>query len=273
MAQSFRTVGTELEAAAIAAISHFREKGYTAAIEPAEFEYPSTPTLRLSRLRTVLFLEAVVSIDLTSIDAWVSFAKSRSTSTSFALLVVSPPGVSHEAAVQLRQRNVGVYSYDGAAITELIAPIDLTVLLQLPSLEGIKPAIKGKVRQCFEKIEAGNWIDGFRDACQIIESMAVNHLVDGVKRGRISFSSKAGTAKVYSVKQIRKMTQGALANVFGEIVAPTQVDSIYQKALAKTNKDRVRAVHKTSLASSSPRFRATVSQHLWTIASAIKQVQ
>ena len=272
MGPSFRTVGTELEGAAVAAVEYFRSNGYRVSIEPIEFEYPSTPTIRCTRLKETLLLEAVVATNLDAIDGWVAFAKSRSKSTSFALLVVSPPGVTHEELVQLKQRNVGLFSFNGALVTEVIGPRDLTVSLQLPPLEMLKPATLRKIKPCFEKIERGEWVDGFRDACQVLESMAVAHLVDGIQRGRLLFRSKNGSQKTYGLQQIKRMPQGALVKVFAEIVAPTQVDSIYHKALSSTNPDRIKAVHKTSRAKNSARFRATIGQHLWTIVSALKQI-
>ncbi|MBN6104701.1 hypothetical protein JR064_21270 [Xanthomonas sp. CFBP 8703] len=272
MAVAFRTVGTELEGAALAAVDYFRAGGYRVATEPSEFEYPRTPTIRCTRSNETLFIEAVVNVDLEAVDAWVAFAKSRSKNTAFALLVVSPPGVGHETTVQLRQRNVGIFSYGQGSLTEIIAPRDLTLSVSLPSLEGIDPAILKKISPCFQKIDRGEWLDGFRDACQVLEALAVRHLLDGVKRGRISFRKSNGAVQTYTNKQIKKMPQGSLVKAFGEIVSPNHLDQVYQKALASTNKDRVSAVHKTPRAKNSSRLRATIGQHLWTIISAVKQI-
>lgn len=272
MAVSFRTVGTELEDAANAAVRYFREKGYSAVVEPSEFEYPSTPTMRCKRGSSTVLIEAAIAIRLDVVEAWAAYAKSRSESTSIGFLVAEPPGVTSEVLLALKQRNVGLFSFGAGEIVELLPAQDLTVAVQLPPLASLKPAAARLIRPCFEKIERGEWLDGFRDSCQVLELLAVKHLKDGVQRGRLTFRNKNGAAITYSLKRIGKLPQGALAQAFAEIVTPIQTDVIYQKALASTNPDRVMAVHKTARARNSSRFRATVGKHLWTIVSALRQV-
>ncbi|MDQ0011544.1 hypothetical protein J2T07_003758 [Luteibacter jiangsuensis] len=256
----------------MAALRYFRGKGYSATVEPIGFEYPSTPTMRCRRGRSTLLVEAAIAVSFDTVDAWLAYAKSRSESTYIGFLVAEPPGVTHDVMVGLKQRNVGLFSFGDGRIVELLPPQDLTVAVQLPSLDTLKPTVAKLIRPCFEKIERGEWLDGFRDSCQVLEVLAAKHLKDGVKRGRITFRNKGGAAVSYSSQRIAKLTQGGLANAFSEIVTPIQTDVIFQKALSSTNPDRVMAVHKTARARNSARIRATIGQHLWTIVSALRQV-
>lgn len=271
-APSFRTVGTELEEAATAAVYYFRDKGYGVLTEPFEFDYPTAPTVMCKRGRARLIIEAVVDVNMSSLDAWLGYARSRDSETSLAVLVVDPPGLSLSTVVELRQRKVGVYSYGSTGIVELLAPTDLSVAVPLPPLDGLKSQIRRRLQPCFDKVERGEWLDGFRDSCQILEAAAVEHLKDGVKRGRVTFVTPSGKQKVYTLQQIGRMPQGALAKAYGEIFAPTQIDSALAKALDRLNRDRIKAVHKTDSAKHSRALRSKIGQHMWTVVSALKQL-
>lgn len=269
----FNTVGSDLEGAAVAAVEYFREKGFAVKVEPYEFDYPSTPTIRCTRGKAKLFIEAASAVNQGGVDAWVAYAKTREHETSLGLLVRTPPGLSLEDVAALRRQRVALYSYSSGAIEELVPPSDLAVNIALPSLEGLKPAHKRLLQPSFEKIERGEWIDGFRDACQALEDTARELLKDGVKRGRVAFTSKAGKVLNYSIKEIGKMPQGALARAYAEIQKPTQSDIVLSRALKMVNKARIAAVHKTQKAKNDAKIRVQVGQHLWTVVSAFRQLK
>ena len=266
----FNTVGSDLEGAAIAAVAFFKEKGFAVKIEAYEFDYPSTPTIRCTRGKAKLFIEATSGLNKDSIDAWIAYAKTRGHETSLGLLVRTPPGLSLEDVAVLRRQKVALYSFNGETIDELTPPTDLAVNIALPALTGLKAIHKNKLQPCFEKVERGEWVDGFRDACQILEDISRELLKDGIKRGRLSFKNAKGKSIIYTIKAIGKMPQGALAKAYGEISTPTHTDIVLGKALKMVNKDRITAVHKTHTAKNNTKVRVQVGQHLWTIVSALK---
>lgn len=268
----FNTVGSDLEGAAIAAIEFFRGKGFSVKVEPYEFDYPSTPTIRCTRGKTRLFVEATAGVSRGAIDAWIAYAKTRGHETSLALLVRTPPGLSLEDVALLRQQRVGLYSYCDGSIQEVVPPSDLAVNISLPLLNGLKPIFRRKLQVCFEKIERGEWVDGFRDACQALEETGRELLKDGVRRGRVAFVSSGGKVVQYSVAQIKRMPQGGLAKAYSEIQNPTQADVVLARALGMVNGARIAVVHRTSSARNNAKVRTQVGKHLWTIVSAFRQL-
>lgn len=268
----FNTVGSDLEAAAGAAVDYFRGRGFSVKPEPYEFDYPGTPTFRCTRGKAKLFVEAAAELKVSTVDAWIAYAKTRDHETSLALLVRTPPGLSMEDVAELRAKRVGLYSYSDGALAELVPPADLAVNISLPSLGGLKAAYRNKIQPCFDKIDRGEWVDGFRDACQVLEDCARELLRDGVRRGRVSFVKK-GKSVSYPLGKIGKMTQGQLAHAYAEVQNPTQVDMVLGRALQRVNGARITAVHKTHRAKNNSKIRVQVGQHLWTIVSALRQIK
>lgn len=269
----FNTVGSDLEGAAVAAVAFFKQKGFSVKVEPYEFDYPSTPTICCSRGRARLFVEATSSVNHEGVDSWIAYAKTRGHETSLGLLVRTPPGLSLDDVALLKRKKIALYSYNGTNIDELVPPADLAVNIALPSLDNLKLAHKKLLQPSFEKIDRGEWIDGFKDACQILEDVARELLKDGVRRSRVSFSSVNGKQIIYTVKAIGKMTQGGLARAYKEIQKPTHTDIVLGKALQMVNKARITAVHKTRTAKNNTKIRVQVGQHLWTIVSAFRQLK
>src|SRR5690348_12334612 len=103
----FNTVGSDLEAAAVAAINYFRGRGFSVKCEPYEFDYPGTPTFRCTRGKAKLFVEATSEIKGRTIDAWIAYAKTRDHETSLALLVRTPPGLAMQEVAELRAKRIG----------------------------------------------------------------------------------------------------------------------------------------------------------------------
>ncbi len=268
----FNTVGSDLEAAAIAAVEYFRDRGFSVKPEPYEFDYPGTPTLRCSKGKARLFVEATSEFKPRVIEAWIAYAKTRDHETSLALLVRNPPGLPMDEVAALKTKRIGLFSYADGAISELVPAADLAVNIALPSLIGLKPAYKSKIQTCFDKIDRGEWVDGFRDACQVLEDCSRELLKDGVVRGRVSFVKK-GKAIAYSRGKINKMSQGQLAHAYSEVQNPTQVDIVLTRALMRVNDARIKAVHRTQTAKNNAKIRLQVGQHLWTIVSALRQIQ
>lgn len=268
----FNTVGSDLEAAANAAIDYFRGRGFSVKQEPFEFDYPGTPTIRCTRGKAKLFIEAAAEFKPRTVDAWIAYAKTRDHETSLALLVRTPPGLSMEDVGELRGKRVGLYSYSDGALVELVPPADLAVNISLPSLEGLKPAFRSNIQLCFDKIDRGEWVDGFRDACQVLEDCSRELLKDGVRRQRVSFVKK-GKSIAYPLAKIGKMTQGQLAQAYAEVQNPTQVDVVLGRALKRINGARIAAVHRTQTAKNNQKIRVQVGQHLWTIVSALRQLK
>lgn len=268
----FNTVGSDLEAAAAAAVAYFRGRGFAVRAEPYEFDYPRTPTFRCTRGKAKLFVEATAEYRQRTVDDWIAYAKTRDHETAVAILVRTPPGISMEDAAALRAKRVGLLSYADGEITELVPAADLAFNISLPALDGLKMAYRTKLQTCFDKIDRGEWVDGFKDACQVLEETSRELLKDGVRRGRISFI-KAGKPILYPIARIGKMPQGQLAQAYAEIQNPTHLDIVLGRALKRVNGARITAVHKAHAAKNIAKMRVQAGQHLWTVVSALRQVK
>lgn len=268
----FVTVGSDLEAAALAAVGYFRDRGYSVKAEPYEFDYPRSPTIRCTKGKARLFVEVMAEYSPTVVDAWIAYSKTRDNETAVVILVRTPPGLPMDVVTALRAKRVGIFSFGENGIVEVTAPSDLAVNIAIPSLDGLKSCYKSKLRICFDKMVGGEWLDGFRDACQVLEESARELLRDGMKRGRVAFV-KRGKRTNYVASRIGRMTLGQLAHAYAEVQNPTQVDVAMRRALEMINGARIKVVHQTSKARNNAGVRVRVSQHLWTIVSALRQVK
>jgi len=143
--------------------------------------------------------------------------------------------------------------------------------LLLPDLGGEKRALRVTLAAVYAKFDRGDWFDGFKDACQLLEAKARKALVGKVRAGNVSFT-KNGNPKSYSVDQINRQTLGQLAYSYSEIVLPTAQEQVISRALGELNPDRVGAVHQTDDRRVRGRLRKKVGVHMWMLVNGLREL-
>jgi hypothetical protein len=126
----------------------------------------------------------------------------------------------------------------------------------------------GPVHRYFEK---GDWRRGFEEACKITEKSAKDYLLRIQKLGRAETIS-GGNLKKLSVKEIRKLPLGALADTFCRLRAQNATESFLCSALKRINPERVLAAHRGSGSKAHARLRQTVGKHMWVIHNILEQM-
>lgn len=273
MAFTFITLGEELVEHAEAFAVRMRAGGLTVKAEHDDGTLPRLPTLVGSSGRSRHYVEVLKTIKKPNVQHWISYCKSRSGETYFSLVV--PEGVralKTELLAWLRAEGVGIYISSSTGITEIAAPRDLALSLSLPLLDGEARALRLALAPIYDLFQRGDWFNGFRDACQLLESKARRHLEERVSAGQVSFVAKSGNPKTYTVAQVRKLTLGQLAHAYAEIVLPTAKDQKIARALSEVNPDRVGAVHKTDSKSVRSRLRRNVGMHMWMLVNGLREL-
>src|ERR1700722_6827706 len=214
----FQTISDELLDCAEQAAEYFDLLGYRVTIEPTELAFPGTPAFKGKRQNTRLIVIAAQSIDRERIAEWVAYCKTAQGDMRFVLVHPSSANVGDADQLWLRDQKVGLLAMAGEQVIEVIPSQDLALQLSLPDLKGLSRPVRTLVGPIYEKVKAGNWHDGFEDACRILESKSRKYLKQGCKCGRLKFVDKKGKPYALASKRIEKMTMGALAIAFSEIV-------------------------------------------------------
>lgn len=272
MALAFITLGADLEEHALAFATKLRDGGASVRAEFDDGSTPRIPTLLGSAGASRHYADVANSIKLPLVTQWVSYCKCRTNETFYSCVLPASKGaIKATLLANLRSLGVGVYLSDAGALTEILAPRDLSMNLSLPPLAGEKRSLQRLLDPIYRKFERGDWFDGFKDGCQLLESKARKRLEDRVAANSVLFA-KAGTAKTYSIAKIRKMTLGGLAVAYSEIVLPTAQDQVILRALQELNPDRVGAVHKTDDRRVKNRLRKKVGVHMWMVVKGLREL-
>lgn len=273
MAFTFITLGEELVEHAQAFAVRMRASGLTVRAEHDDGSLPTLPTLVGSSGRNRSYVEVLRTIKKASVQRWISCCRSRSAETYYSLVIPeNAAALKTDLLAWLRAEGVGIYISSPAGITELAAPRDLALNLSLPSLDGESRSLRLALAPVYDLFQRGDWFNGFRDACQLLESRARRHLEERVNAAQVSFVTKDGNSKSYSVARVRKLTLGQLAVAYSEIVLPTAKDQKIARALAEVNPDRVGAVHKTDSKSVRTRLRRNVGAHMWMLVNGLREL-
>lgn len=269
MARTFVTVPHELLHVAETVGDWLEVHGYTLDIEPNELAYPYRPTMRCTRQTTTMFVEVDSEIRLERAQEWASFAKSQPSDTRVAIIVPSLGADSPAVIAALNKENIGLYTCSPDC-QEIIAPMDQTVNIGIPSLAKQRRPVQKLLGQAYEKIRRKEWQDGFDDVCQVFEQEARKHLIRGIKSGRVVISRKTG---FLTAAEVRTMPMGALAVEFRRIPSPTQVDRVVGETLARVNYDRITVAHHRNDGRRVARLRRDWMGHMWVLVRAIEMLQ
>ncbi len=263
----YLTLDLDLVEHAVSFTAYLRDRNFSVGIEPSDIEYPGTPTLRGSRGVARYFVEVNSSCPMQVLKDWASYGKCRQKESYVALLVPVATTISGLHLAQIRQLGIGVYQSGPEGITELIRERDLSVVVSLPSLSGIDRPIKRQMTDAYAKINRGDWIDGFKDACQLLEDGARERL-----RRRTANGHAALVGKQVTLARISKMTLGSLANTYERLVQPTSEDIQLTKALSAVNPQRIGAVHNSNDQCVVRRIKTKFSSLMWVVVNGLKQL-
>jgi hypothetical protein len=239
--------------------------------ETVELGFPYTPTLLCKRQRTTIIVDVVTAVSTSRLVPWVAYAKSSGKDTRIALCLPERSERDTAAEAWLRQQGVGLYLVGPAGLVEIIAPADLGLAIQLPSLDSLPRKLQKALGSAYDQFQRSHWREGFEDACQVLETEARRYLKTGCRSGRIIILSKKGPM-VLSSSKIEKLTLGQLAGTYSNIQNQNYADSIIGQTLDKVNDDRVGVVHHKAKVRTETRLRRNVGQHMWAIVSALRHL-
>lgn len=267
---NFQIVSEDLIAAVVALANRKAEAGYKVIVEPGEIHLPSTPALKLLREGTTIYVEpGSARIPERQIEDWVRYAQSCPSDTR--IVYCCNKHLSHKKEGWLRARKVGLAVVENGNVVDQIGAHDLAMKMVLPPIGQLKAQLRRKLSTSYEKEGNGDWQAAFEEACKAFEVEARRYLIKYCGSGRIVLvASASGKTRTPTSSQINRMTIGALAKTFGEILKKNQLDSRIGDTLAAINRDRITVAHKKR--SGEKRLRQNVGQHMWAIIGCMKEM-
>lgn len=136
---------------------------------------------------------------------------------------------------------MGIFVVTDGEPMELVAPVDLSLHINLPELSTkLKPAFGG----AYSKIIDGDLLDGFFGACVSFENLSKKYLIRQMRKRDIKVKRSKNT--FHTAKTITKLTMGGLATAFSNIDNPIGRDNTILRALEFVKDDRDTAAHSRS---------------------------
>lgn len=268
--RSYLTVPDELLETADAIGDFLEARGYRVSVEPQDVAYPFTPTLRAHQRSTTLYVEVDQRINLDRLARWHGYGRSSSRDTRVATVVRRAAPRSARSIEELRRLRVGLYVVDTADVTEMLEPHDLALNFQLPDISSTPQRFRAVIGPAHEKVQRGDWRDGFTEACGVLEEQAKKYLKEGIDTGRVVILTSRGNPQTLTPQGIDRMTMGGLQNVFQRIQNQNLVDKRVYSALARVRADRNAATHARTRQRTEDALRRNVGQHLWAIDTALR---
>lgn len=267
----FNTVSDDLLPFAESAVKYFRSRGYTVSIERQELGFPFAPTLKCVRQQTTLVVDLQSRILLERLSQWVAYCKSRNRDTRISVVLPETTGIKPEHEDKLREKGIGCYIATERNLTRKVPPRDLTISLTLPNLTELPRKLRQLLGHSYDRFEESDTIDGFYEACEVLENECKLYLKRGIDSGRLKFISKKGP-RMYTKSQINSRPMGHLIDIFEQIQNKNSIDNRLYQALIRINPDRIRASHKRSRASVAQRLSRNATHHMWVIIQALKSI-
>jgi hypothetical protein len=265
---TFLTVANDLLPCAQGAYDHFVGLGYRVRVEKPDPAAPFVPTMTAYRTSTTVHVEVCGIVDVARLRDWVSYSKSTGRDTRLVLCMPVRAAVSIASEDDLRKRGVGMLRFD-AGITETIAPKDLALHVELPTLPSSLREVLG---EAYEKHKRGQWRECFDDACNALEEEARRYLKRWSNTGRIKVQRRKGPVQL-TAAEINALSMGGLRNCFRDILSPTSLDSAIEQALTAVNPDRVERTHRRRAKATEARLRKNMGKHVWQIVNVMKQMK
>lgn len=270
--RTFLTLSADLQSHANRVADELGRRGYTIRVEQRELAYPFTPTLVARRAQTTRVVVVDSEVRLERLEAWSRYGRSSAKDTQ--VVVAVPEGHLPLAAAEnrLRELRIGLLSVGPTAMVERIAPVDLAINIQAPALGTLPPKTNRRLAQAIEKVDRGEWRDGFKDACEVLEVEARRHLREGLRHPmpRIVLKTATGKRHNLAIGRIRRLTMGQLADVYRLIQRPNHADDLALRVMDRVKKDRNAVTHHSREESTERRLRRNAGRHIWSIANAVQ---
>jgi len=176
------------------------------------------------------------------------------------------PGASQADMEYGAAHKIGIYTVSVAGkVTELRAPVDLGIRVDLPELQTLPVPVRKLVAPAYRKFEQGDWRDGFADACLAFEQESRKYLKSRSAKPGVSILKKNGKPISQRAKQIDKATLGRLGHFFLGVSTPNSIDSMLAKTIPIINKERNPVTHKRRSVATEKRLRARTGKTMYTI--------
>jgi hypothetical protein len=271
MAREFITLpddsGSELQNLANLLWNDLKRRGYRLKAEPDPLEYPATPTIVGRRSHETHFFIVRQTIASEEVDAWIAYARSCTTDTRVSICGPSSRFSPTEIA-SLKRQGVGVIIH-GADGLQTDNAGDLAFHAQAPNRDALKPKVQELLGEALDRLDKKDWRPAFEDACTVLEDECRSYLLKKLKLGTLKYQPKKGGAAVPSAEDIRRMTLGALKNVFCGMISQNHIESKLCSALTKLNPDRIRRAHFRKGGQQEAALRRRAGTHFWLISNAL----
>lgn len=268
----FLTIPEELSGVALAAAGGLEESGYSLRIEdPSLMGVPYLPTISATRAGTTMHVFVELNIPSTSKLREVrAYCAAQRSDTRYALALPFHAAPAGELLAQVQRQGVGLYLAAPGSFHELSPPVDLTLNLNLPDLSRYPNPVRSELGPSWETCRRGQALEGFDDACVVLEGLARTYIIRHRKKRSLTFLSAPGRVRTVSDANIRKMTMGQLAVLFSQIHNPNHPDTQLANVLSSLNPDRVRVAHKRRDGRSLGALRQNMHRHFWSIAEGVQ---
>jgi hypothetical protein len=268
MATDFLTLPDELQSLANELLLHLSRRGYAPKKEPNSLTLPATPTIMATRGHETHYFLVRQKVSSPELDTWYRYACSCTTDTRITFCCPENSAVGLAQVGSLREQRIGltIRSIRGFDITSEAR--DLAFHAHAPERAGLKPKVRELLGEAFDRLEAGDWRPAFEDACTTLEEQCMKYLLTKLKMGGVKYKS-GSKIKMPTDKQIKKMTIGAMKDVFCKMINQNQLEANLCAALTKLNPDRIRRAHTRSAVGSEAALRKRVGTHMWLISNAL----
>lgn len=268
MAAEFLTLPDELQKLASDLLSYLGRRGYTPKKEPNSLGLPATPTVIATRGHETHYYIVRQDISPTEVDSWFRYACSCTTDTRITFCCPEKNSITVAQVTALRNQRVGLSVRTPTGFDITSEARDLAFHAHGPDRASLKPEVRELLGEAFDRLEAGDWRPAFEDACTVLEEQCKRYLLTKSKMGGVKY--KFGSSiKNPTATAIRRMTLGAMKNVFCGMVNQNQVEANLCRALTQLNPDRIRRAHTRHAATSEAALRRRAGPHFWLITNAL----
>src|SRR2546430_3175555 len=219
----FLTVPTELLEYAESVAEYFQSRGCRVKPEHFAVGFPARPTLVCTRKSTTVIVEVNTRVPNAVLEQWCRYAASCSSDTQIALCVPARTSIPSKAMYFVQQSKVGLYLAQASSCIEQLPPYDLALRVAFPELKSLPARVRELLGAVYEQFDRGQWREGFKEACQVLEEQARKHLKLHLQSGRVVVLDGKGNERKLSKKDIDRMTLGALAKAYANIKTPNAV--------------------------------------------------
>jgi hypothetical protein len=267
----FLTVPQELLPTVHACMNSLRGGGYAIKPEHLEDDYPETATLLAKQGSDQRFyvFDAFVKPKRVQqrLQLWAGYGRSCAKPTFIVHCIPQSKKIPGDLIAKLKALGVGLTMVDSdGMLIVVLAPIDLTLNLQLPPRDRHRPSVRRELQRVQNIFEGGDWKRGFEESCKLVEEVARNYLMQEVKASMVQIPGKGkGRPRTLTTEQVSKFTLGQLARVFCDKLTPKQIDSLLCSGLQKINPDRVNLAHRKLTLAKERKLRDNIGRLMWTI--------